>query len=98
RISDPENEHTWHSVAIGALRSLAISLNSMSIEARQINVAANMVVMADPKNESRQWQVEDVGLQGMLYDVHCIKMGRGAMPAIALGIDTRSYFPMADPD
>lgn len=97
-VSDPEDTHTWHSVAIGALRVLSTNLKEMSFEERQINVATNMAVMSNPEDESVQWRVEDVGLQGMLYDVHCIKLGRGAMPAIALGIDARSYFSIAEPE
>jgi hypothetical protein len=97
-VSDPADIHSWHAVAIGALRVLSTTLQEKSFEERQVNVATNLAVVTSLEDESRQWRVEDVGLQGMVCDVQCIKLGRGAMPAIALGIDARSFFPMTDPD
>ncbi len=98
RVSNPEHIESWHGMAMSALRVLFAEIKAMSHEERQINVASEFVLMASTEDHTAHIQVENVGLRGRLDDVHCIKMGRTVMPAIALAIDVESVYPITNPD
>lgn len=97
-VKNPDDTQSWHPLAIGALRALSASIKAMPFEDRQISVATDLAVLRNTEDMEKQWEVENVGLRGSLYDVNCIKMGAGALPAISLAMEVESFFDISDPD
>jgi hypothetical protein len=81
-----------------ALRSLVTHLHGLSSDERQLTMVTHFAIIDDASKEGMHAVVKDVGISGILDDVHCISL-RSQLPGYqySLGLDVISLFPPHDP-
>lgn len=81
-----------------ALRALASSLDSLTDEERQVSVVTGLAFIHSTEHDKQGAMVENVGLSGLIEDVHCVHMGETLPMAVSLGLDVVSIFPPDSPE
>jgi hypothetical protein len=85
-------------LAKGALRALSVGLREMAEDSRQVAVVTDLAIIDRTSETGKGDMVKDIGLRGIIDDVHCVNVGDQLPWAVSLGIDVVSIFPHDDPD
>ncbi len=81
-----------------ALKALSRCMETLSDNERQISVVTGLAVIDSTDRPGSGMIAEDIGLRGMIEDVHCINIGERLPLSVSLGIDVFSAFPEDSPE
>lgn len=85
-------------IARTALRALSVGLQEMDDNARQVAVVTDLAIIDRTSQAGMGDMVKDIGLRGIIDDVHCVSVGEQLPWSVSLGIDVVSIFPHDNPD
>lgn len=80
-----------------AMKALGTSLSLMDDEVKQVSVVTSFVVLDSIDNDETGIITQDVGLNGILDDIHCIQIRNKNMVSVSLGIDVVTMFSTREP-
>lgn len=92
-----DKERKFHEARI-ALKALTASLKHLNEDERQLTIVTGLAIIEPLEQEKTGTILEDVGLNGIIDDLHYVSIGSTLPPTLAIGLDTMTFFPADDPD
>lgn len=81
-----------------ALKALGNGLRMLNDDELQVTVMTKLAILDSTERQGSGAIATDIGLNGVIEDVHCVQVNERFPWAVSLGIDVVSVFLGDDPD